>query len=115
MIVGNKAGLVLSATGVATLSGNDQTITVNSAFVLVDAGGSARTGAILPAANGAGQILVLHNEGGELITFNTTPTTSRVKGSDSAGTDALSVGAVTPFILSSTDNLWVPLSLDGLE
>ena len=52
-----------------TYSGNDGSIPITAAYVKVDAGGSARSGLRFAGTGDAGQLIVVHNAGGEALTF----------------------------------------------
>ena len=55
--------------GQTTLLGNNGNIPITAAYVKVDADGSARTGIRFAGTGDAGQLIVVHNAGGEALTF----------------------------------------------
>lgn len=106
--------LVLTQDTLHTFAANGETVTIDAPFEALDAGGTARTGVIFSQGS-EGQIVVVHNEGGELLTFDTTETVSNVFGAATAGTDSLTVNTATAFIYSDTDSKWHPISTGNLE
>ncbi len=67
-----------------TYSGNNGSIPITAAYVKVDAGGSGRSGLRFGGTGTAGQLIVVHNAGGEALTFHNTATTSLVRGVNSS-------------------------------
>ena len=88
-----------------TLSGNGQTITMNSGFLVpVDAGGTARTGTLLGSGGSDGQLVILQNRGQESIDFAAQATSAL---SGSTGTNLTLVnGATTMLVWNSGDSVW---------
>lgn len=90
-----ETGSAVVATPVAlqTLTGNDETITMSSGYLIpVDAGGGARTGTILSDGVQDGHMVVLQNRGDENIDF-AAAVTSKLAGADGAGNLTLLPGS----------------------
>ena len=66
--------------GQTTVLGANGSIPVTASYVKVDAGGSARTGIRFAGTGDAGQLIVVHNAGGEALTFHNTASTALVRG-----------------------------------
>jgi len=88
-----------------TLSGNDQVIEMSGSVVRVDAGGSARTGAILQKGREAGQLCYILNEGAEVIDL-AIEATSNVAGA--SGSVGFQNGQAYIYVWDVTNSLWVP-------
>ena len=96
-------------TAAQDISGNGQTITLPTTGInKAISSGAARTGTILAAGTVAGQLVVIHNtnaSGGDAITFDATPATSRV----AQGTHAISAGTARLYTWDATAALWFPV------
>ena len=60
--------------------GDNGSIPVTASYVKVDAGGGNRTGIRFGGTGTAGQILIVHNAGGEELRFHNTAGTSLLRG-----------------------------------
>lgn len=109
--LGGTGSLFLSGTSLQTLTGNDQTIDTTLPIRKVTAG-AARTGTILEAGTSDGQIFILLkiDAAANSITFNTTPATANVAGTDVAGQDTLTAIGSYLFVWNATDSLWYACS-----
>ena len=86
-----------------TYTGDDGSIPVDATLVSIDAGGSARSGLRFASGGSLGQIIIVHNAGGEKLTFHNTEATALVKAIH-ANHDTMEPASVYMFV--STGALW---------
>ena len=98
-----EAPLIPTAPTTTTYSGDDGSIPITSTLISIDAGGSARSGLRFAGAGTAGQIIIVHNVGGEKVTFHGTEATCLVKAIH-ANHDTMEPASVYMFV--STGSLW---------
>ncbi|KKM26335.1 hypothetical protein LCGC14_1585840, partial [marine sediment metagenome] len=93
---------------VVTLTGNAEVVDMASgSYVELDAGGTARTGTTLSAGTHDGQLAIIANVGGETVTFNATPATSRL--STAATYNQMIAGWAWMVVWNDNDSLWYPV------
>ena len=88
---------------VQNLSNDEAIVTTTATYLYVDANGSARTGIRFDIAGYPGQLIIVHNSGGEKLTFHPTEGTCRVKGMTTS-LDTMLAGGVYMFV--SDGVLW---------
>ena len=98
----NSGKTIYTPSSTATLGANGS-IPVTSTVVLVDAGGSNRTGIRFADAGTAGQMLIVKNVGGEILQFHDTAGTAILRGTSAETSQIESLGV---YVFVSDGTLW---------
>jgi len=100
------AGEAIGTVALHTMGGNGETIKTNGALIRrVDAGGTARTGVIMELGNTDGQLCIVVNTGGELLTMAAASSSNVTTGTGCK----IATGTGVIFCYDSTIADWHPL------
>ena len=95
--------IITKAGATTTYTGDDGSIPITASLVSIDAGGSARGGLRFASGGTLGQIIIVHNVGGEKLTFDNDEAVSLVK-SVHSNHDTMESASVYMFV--STGAKW---------